>query len=109
MEFIRVASVSELPQGVMKKVTIVGREVVIANLNGSFHALNNTCPHAGGSLANGKLNGNIVTCPKHGAQFDLMTGEAVGSAAILFVKIKPGNAVCYPVKVDGTDVLVGIE
>ncbi len=85
-----------------------GKDFLIANVKGEFYALSNICPHACGSLADGTLSGDKITCPKHGAQFDLKTGEAVSEAKILFFKIKPKNAGCYEVQINGTDVMIGI-
>jgi len=108
MEFVRVASTTEVPIGKMKKVNVRGKDVLIVNVNGAHCALNNACPHSGGSLAEGTLNGSVITCPRHGAQFDVKTGEAVGSAKIMFFKVKPKNAESYEIKIDGTTVMVGI-
>jgi nitrite reductase/ring-hydroxylating ferredoxin subunit len=108
MEFIKAASTTEIPQGTMKKVNVNGKVVLIANIDGKFYALNNVCPHSGGSLADGKLNGNVVTCPKHGAQFNVKTGETVREAKILFFKTKPANAGCYEVQVKDGNVMIGI-
>ncbi len=109
MEFVRVASATEISQGTMKKVNVNGKDVLVVNANGKFFALNNICPHQGGSLADGTLTDGVVSCPKHGAQFDVKTGEVVGDAKIAFFKIKPKNAGCYEVKINGTDVMVGVE
>ncbi len=108
MEFIRAASAAEIVQGAMKKVNVNGKVILLANVGGKFYALNNACPHSGGSLADGKLNGEIIACPKHGAQFDLKTGEAVGKAKIAFFQTMPKNAGCYEVKINGSDVMIGI-
>jgi 3-phenylpropionate/trans-cinnamate dioxygenase ferredoxin subunit len=59
-------------------------------------------------LAQGSLDGTTVTCPKHGARFDLKTGNAVGEAKIGFLKMKVKDEVNYTVKVEGTDILIGI-
>ncbi|MCX6056876.1 MAG: Rieske 2Fe-2S domain-containing protein [Chloroflexi bacterium] len=108
MEYIKAASTTEIPQGTMKKVNVSGKVILLANVDGKFYALDNACPHSGGSLADGKSNGDVVTCPKHGAQFNLKTGEAVGDAKILFFKTKPSNAGCYEIKIDGTNLFIGI-
>jgi len=55
-------------------VVVGGKEVLLANVDGSYFAIANKCTHAGGSLAKGSLEGSIVTCPRHGSQFDLKTG-----------------------------------
>jgi nitrite reductase/ring-hydroxylating ferredoxin subunit len=108
MNFIRATSTTEVLEGKTKKVVVGGKDFLIANVKGEFYALSNICPHAGGSLADGTLNGSTITCKKHGAQFDLKTGEAVGDAKILFFKTKPKNAGCYKVQLNGTDVMIGV-
>lgn len=108
MEFIRAADTSELPVGTMKKVVLGGAAILLANVDGVYYAINNKCPHLGGSLADGTLAGPIVTCPRHGARYDVRTGQAVHEAQILFVKTMPKEAQPYPVKVEGTSVLVGL-
>ena len=109
MEYVRVADKSELPTNKMIIVVVGGKEVLLANVDGSYYAIANTCTHAGGSLAKGSIDGSIVRCPRHGARFDLMTGKAVGEAKIGFIKIKVKDETSYTVKVEGTDILVGIS
>jgi len=104
--FVRVASTAEIPAGKMKKVDQGSTAVLVANVSGSFCAVNNKCPHAGGSLAEGTLNGSTVTCPRHKAQFDVRTGEATGKAKIFVLQMMPGNVERYQVKVEGTDISV---
>jgi 3-phenylpropionate/trans-cinnamate dioxygenase ferredoxin subunit len=106
MAWIRVASTSEVPEGQMKKVTAGGKEIMIANVQGVYCALNNKCPHMGGSLAGGTLQGDIVTCPRHGSQYNVKTGEAVGKAKILFFSTMPRNAEWYETRIEGTDLLI---
>lgn len=77
MNFVYVADVSEIPAGTMKLVLVAEREVLIVNVQGEYYALSNKCPHAGGSLSEGKLAGNIITCLKHGAEIDVTTGQIV--------------------------------
>jgi len=89
-------------------VTAGSKEVQLANVGGSYYAIANKCTHLGGSLAKGALEGSIVTCPKHGAQFDVKTDQAVSEAKIAFVKMKVRDEVKYEVKVEGTDILIGI-
>ena len=73
-EFIPVAKVADLKPGECKTVTVGDREVALFNVNGKFYATDNTCPHRGGPLGEGTLNGNVVTCPWHGWQIDVTTG-----------------------------------
>jgi len=107
MEYIRVADVGELPENKMIMVVVDGKEVLLANVNGSYYAINNKCSHLGGSLVKGSLEGSIVTCPRHGAKFDVKTGQAVADAKIGFVKMKVKGEESYTVKVEGTDIFVG--
>jgi len=108
MEFVNVLEVSQLEKNQMVKVFVEGKEVLLANVEGSYYAIANKCTHLGGSLAKGVLDGQIVTCPRHGAQFDVKTGLAVGEAKIAMIKMKVKNEGSYQVKVDGTNIMVGI-
>jgi 3-phenylpropionate/trans-cinnamate dioxygenase ferredoxin component len=108
MEYVRVADQAELPLNKMLMVVVRGKEVLLANVDGSYFAIANKCTHAGGSLAKGSLDGSIVTCPRHGSRFDLKTGKNVRGAKIGFIKINVKDETSYTVKVEGTDILVGI-
>jgi 3-phenylpropionate/trans-cinnamate dioxygenase ferredoxin subunit len=108
MEFIKVADTSTLPAGKTLLVSAGGKEILLANVDGVYYAIANKCTHLGGSLAKGALDGSIVTCPRHGAQFDVKTGQAVAEAKILVVKMKVKDEVKYEVRVDGTNILIGI-
>ncbi len=107
MEYIRVADKAELPANKMILVVVAGKEVLLANVDGSYHAIANKCTHLGGSLSKGSLEGSIVTCPRHGARFDVKTGQAIGNARIGFIKMSVKDEVSYTVKVEGTDIFVG--
>ena len=65
-----------LSSGQMKAVKFGAEEVLLANVNGVYYAIGNVCTHEGGNLSKGTLQGNIVTCPKHKAQFDVTTGNS---------------------------------
>ena len=108
MEFVKVLEVDELPDEKMVMVEVGGREVLLANVDGTYYAIANKCTHLGGSLAKGVLEGNIVTCPRHGAQFDVKTGQAVGNAKIAFMKMQVKDEASYVVKVEGKDILIGV-
>jgi nitrite reductase/ring-hydroxylating ferredoxin subunit len=73
--WLEVANVDEIPLGTMKHVEVNDREIAIANVNGKFYAIDDRCGHASARLSSGGLRGNIVTCPMHGAQFDVTTGK----------------------------------
>jgi nitrite reductase/ring-hydroxylating ferredoxin subunit len=74
-EFIEVAKVSEISDGKMKHVEVDGKEVLIANVGGKFYAISDRCGHMNALLSMGNLTGNTVTCPFHGAKFDVTTGR----------------------------------
>lgn len=71
----RVAQITEIPVGEGREFVVGDQIVALFNLDGTFHALDGICPHAGGPLARGKLTNGIVTCPWHGWQFDVTTGR----------------------------------
>ena len=95
----RIASKSELPApGEAKEFDCNGKLVCVANVGGELSALDNVCPHRGGPLGQGVIEGTKIVCPWHGWQFDAKTG-AVGHA--------PDQRVAtYHLKVEGDDVLV---
>ena len=98
-EFVKVASISEIPAGEMKIIEIDGQEIAIANLNGEFVAFQNECTHRGGPLGEGILIGDVVECPFHAGQFNVRSGEVVSAP--------PTEPIAtYPVQVEGDDVKV---
>lgn len=102
MTVVAVASVTELAPGQMKIVEAGGERVALCNVGGVFYAVQDICTHDDGPLGSGTLKGNVVECPRHGAQFDVRTGAAVRMPAIAPVKM-------YPVKVEGGSVFIEVE
>ena len=80
-KYVRVAVKSEIEVGKMKKVVLDDNDILIANVNGKYYAVDNTCTHLGGNLSEGVLEGNVVTCPNHRAKFDVTTGKVVSAPA----------------------------
>jgi nitrite reductase/ring-hydroxylating ferredoxin subunit len=76
-ETVVVSTTDEIPIGKMKHVEVRGEEILIANIEGKYYAISDRCGHANASLSKGILNGKIVTCPLHGAQFDVTTGKKI--------------------------------
>lgn len=72
---IIVGKTSEIPTGKMQKVSVDGREILVANIDGNYYACDDTCTHAGASLSEGALEGSTVTCGWHGAKFNCMSGK----------------------------------
>jgi 3-phenylpropionate/trans-cinnamate dioxygenase ferredoxin subunit len=113
--FTKAAAVSELPAGGKKKVVLDGQEIMLARVGNDYFALANRCPHMGGDLSAGKLEGTVITCPRHGSQFDVRDGHNIrwtdrtGIALFGFKLLKsPRPARTYRVKVEGGDVLVEV-
>jgi nitrite reductase/ring-hydroxylating ferredoxin subunit len=100
-KYIKVAKTSEMPPGAAREFHADGHVIALFNVNGQLHCLDNTCMHRGGPLGQGALEGNIVTCPWHGWQYNVTTGEAVFNEQI---KVKR-----YEVKVEGEDIVVGFD
>lgn len=72
----------ELAPGERKIVFIDGRSVVLFNIDGTIHAIDDACPHQGASLANGQLDGCVLRCPAHGLRFDVRTGCMPGNTGL---------------------------
>jgi len=106
VKYLKVAELSEIPAGHKKKVTVRGKDILLVNVDGNYYALNNSCPHRGKSLAAGRLANQVLTCPRHGAAFDVKTGHALSDARSLFGRIKVKDCHSYPVQVHGNDLLI---
>ena len=78
----KIASKRELGPGSGKIVVLDDKPIALFNIGGNYFALDNTCPHRGGSLGDGEVDGEIVTCPWHGWEFNCRTGEAVENPVI---------------------------
>ena len=109
----RLANINDLAEGNMKKYQAQGIEILLARVEGKYYAAQNKCPHYGGDLSKGKLEGTIVTCPRHGSQFNLADGSVVrwlkgtGLISALGKTFKsPQELTIYNVKIDGQDLVV---
>ncbi len=109
MEYIKIATTDEVGKNQKKKITLKDMTILLVNVEGTYYALDNKCPHMGGSLFDGILTGNGITCPRHKTTFDVTTGKVVVPGKMAFIKVNPGDARTFPVRVVGSDILVGIE
>ena len=100
--FIKVASVDDIQDGDMISAEIEDSKIIIAHLEGEFYAFDEECTHAGCGLSDGDLDGNVIQCPCHGAEFDIRTGEVVSPPAVEPLQI-------YQVRIEGDDILIGYE
>ena len=92
---------NDCPPGECRELAVGGRLIAIYNVDGKFHALDGVCPHQGGPLGKGQLDGPIVTCPWHGWQFDVRTGQQQISASICQESI--------PLVIEGDRVLAELD
>jgi nitrite reductase/ring-hydroxylating ferredoxin subunit len=76
-DYMEVGCVDDFPTGEMKKVQLLGEEVLVVNVEGRIYAIGNKCTHQGGPLDEGELEGRVVICPWHGGTFDLATGKTI--------------------------------
>lgn len=112
--FAEVARTDELKSGTMKMVTAAGREILLARIGEKYYAADNRCPHMRGDLSRGKLTGTVVTCPRHGSQFDISNGQVLrwlkgGLVSKMAGALKrPSNLTVYAVKVEDGRVLVEV-
>ena len=99
--FLKVAEIQDVSAGQRKKVNVGGKHIALFNIGGTCYAIDDTCPHKGGPLSEGKIEGNNVTCPWHGSIFDVRTGEVVRPPA-------PVGISRYNVRVVGDDIEIEI-
>ena len=99
-EFVRVARTKDIPSGEGRMFEVNGRHVAVFNVEGQFHAVDNVCEHQGGPLADGELDGCIVTCPWHGWTYDVTTGQSPDDADARVDR--------FEIKVEKGEVLVAV-
>ena len=97
---VRVARVGDIAEGQGHVVDVEGRTLALFNVGGTFYAIDNMCPHRGGPLGEGDVDGPIVLCPWHAWRWDVTTGNNANNPAV--------KVACYPVSVDGEAVFVEI-
>ncbi|MCI0399783.1 MAG: non-heme iron oxygenase ferredoxin subunit [Gammaproteobacteria bacterium] len=99
--FVKVAKTNDIGPGQSKLVEVGDKQIALFNVNGSFYAIDDTCSHQGGPLSEGELDDIKVTCPWHGAIFDVTTGDSLGPPA-------PTNVTSYKVRIKGADVEIEV-
>ena len=100
-EFVKIASANEIAPGQARLVNVKGKEIALFNIEGTFFALENACTHEEGPLSEGDVEGYEVTCPWHGARFDIRTGAVLCAPAY-------DDVARYNVRIMGTDIEVEI-
>jgi 3-phenylpropionate/trans-cinnamate dioxygenase ferredoxin subunit len=101
IEYLEIAPAGELSSGERLFVEIGGKPVVIFNIAGQYFSIADVCSHDEGPVGEGDLEGYNITCPRHGAQFDIRTGKVVQMPAVVDIP-------AYPVQVRDGKIYLGI-
>ena len=80
-EFMTIEGADDVGEGELAAFNVAGERIAVAKVSGTLHAFDDTCTHLGCSLADGDLEGTVVTCPCHGSRFDVTTGEVLRGPA----------------------------
>ncbi len=100
-DFVKAAKRQDIPPGSGVATECGGKPIALFNIDGNFFATQGKCPHRGGPLGEGELEGSVVTCPWHAWRFDVCTGVNADNPALKLAS--------YPVKIEGDDVLVQVD
>ena len=101
IEYVEIAPVGELPSGERMFVEIEGKPIVIFNIAGSYFSIADVCSHDDGPVGEGQIEGFNITCPRHGAQFDVRTGKVTQMPAVVDIP-------AYPVRIVDGMIQLGI-
>jgi 3-phenylpropionate/trans-cinnamate dioxygenase ferredoxin subunit len=107
MGFVEIIKKDDLNDGELKMVDINDHQILVARIGDDYYASDNLCPHMGGNLSKGKLDGTVITCPRHHSQFDLVDGHVIRWTDWTGLKLmagkifkSPRNLKTYKVKID---------
>jgi 3-phenylpropionate/trans-cinnamate dioxygenase ferredoxin subunit len=100
--FVRLARVEDIPVGEARVYQVEGSSIALCNVEGTIHAVENTCTHDDGPLGEGYLQGHVIECPRHGARFDVRSGNVLRMPAVVPIRT-------FPVKIEAGEVYIGIE
>ena len=111
--YTEAGKIGDFPEGMPKKLVVSGQEILLVKVDGDYYAVANRCPHLRGDLSQGKLEGNIITCPEHFSQFDITDGSVVrwlkgsGLMAAITKTLKGSKSLkTYLVKVEDDSILI---
>ena len=102
MAFVKAANVADVPPGRVKVVKLGDEEVALCNVGGEIYAIANVCTHDNGPLGEGYLMGDEIECPRHGARFDVKTGDVRTLPAVIPIPR-------FRVKLEGTEIMVEVD
>lgn len=100
-EFFDIGPADELPPGERLFVEIEGRPIVVFNIAGQLFSIADVCSHDDGPVGEGDLRGYSITCPRHGAEFDIRTGQVLQMPAVVDIP-------AYPVRIVGRTIQLGL-
>jgi 3-phenylpropionate/trans-cinnamate dioxygenase ferredoxin subunit len=106
--FVYAAKTAEIAAGKTMKLPLGDFGVLIANVEGQFYAVDALCTHYGGGLSHGKLEGKILTCPVHGAKFDVTDGKVFSPPTETLDRPQIENLITYPLKVENEEIYIKI-
>lgn len=101
INFIKVANKADIPQGGVRVVKVNDVDIAIFNVSDQYYALNDTCPHMGGSMSKGTIEGNVLICSWHQAKFDIVTGIPTGDKNLK-------RLTCYQVQIEGEEIKLAV-
>ncbi|MGW8178776.1 MAG: Rieske (2Fe-2S) protein [bacterium] len=102
MAFVKAARVSDIPPGRVQVVELEEEDVALCNVDGEIYAVLNVCTHDGGPLCDGYLLGDEIECPRHGARFNVRTGEVKTLPAIIPIPT-------FKVKIEGDEIWIDVD
>ncbi len=109
MRYVKVLATDELPEGGKRKVELEGKTLLMTRIGGACYAIDNRCPHMGGSLYDGQLKGDTVSCPRHGTAFSVKTGKVRQNGRIAFIRLRVADVKAYPVQEENGEIWIGVD
>lgn len=100
--FIKMADIDDLDAGNMRCITVDGKGILLANINGTFYATDEMCTHEDALLCTGSLKDEYVKCPLHGSRFNLKTGKVIDDPA-------EDDLRTYPLKIEENKILICLD
>jgi 3-phenylpropionate/trans-cinnamate dioxygenase ferredoxin subunit len=101
-EYVTVGKTSDIAPGTARVFVVEGYDVAVANVGGEFYAFADVCTHDGGTVAEGELDDCVIECPRHGARFDIATGQVLSMPAVVPLPV-------YDLQVVGDEIRVSRE
>jgi len=98
-QFEKICRADEIDEGASRVFNLNGKSILVSKYEGEFYAVDNICTHDGGDLGEGKIIEGQIECPRHGARFDIRTGDVTRMPAVCGID-------AYEVKIENDDLYV---